>query len=187
VQGYVITSAAIGRGICYCKDCQSFAHFLGREKHILNDLGGTDIVPAAPRGVVFTQGKESLACMQLSPKGLLRWYAKCCNTPVGNTWRHNKLSYVGLIHSCLESGGQSIDESFGPVRMQVNVQSAKGVVHEKSKGLFSGLFRWTTMMFRERISGTYKRSPFFVPSTGQPIAIPIVLTMDEKQALRNKL
>src|SRR5205814_1347291 len=108
-------------------------------------------------------------------------------TPIGNTWRNNKLSYVGLIHNCLESGSQSIDESFGPVRMQVNVQSAKGVVHEKSKGLFSGLFRWITMMLRERLSGTYKKSPFFVAVTGQPIAIPNLLTMEQRQALRSKL
>jgi len=86
---------ALMRATCYCKDCQSFAYFLGKEKETLNELGGTDIVPASPRCVTFKQGQASLACLQLSPKGLLRWYAKCRNTPIGNTWRNNKLSYVG--------------------------------------------------------------------------------------------
>jgi hypothetical protein len=187
VQGVVNVSMTLSRGICYCKDCQSFAHFLGKEKEILNELGGTDVVPASPRSVTFTQGKESLACMQLSPKGLLRWYARCCNTPIGNTWRNNKMAYVGLIHTCLEQSGMSLDQSFGPVCMQVNPQSAKGAVKIKSKGTLSALTSWAWMMLRERISGTYRQSPFFDSNTDQPVVAPVVLTQEERQALRNRL
>jgi hypothetical protein len=39
--------------------------------------------------------------MSLGPKGLLRWYADSCRTPIGNTPRNPKLSYVGLVHGCL--------------------------------------------------------------------------------------
>jgi len=187
VQGYVITDGALTRAICYCKDCQSFAHYLGRAKDILDDLGGSDIVPMSPRSVVFTHGRESLACMQLSPKGLLRWYTKCCNTPIGNTWRHNKLAYIGVVHNCLGNKEPSLDESFGPVRIYVNPQSAKNKVTAKSRGAVGMMLRWIRMMVAERISGNYKKSPFFVAATGQPIAIPTVLTLEQRRVLRSKL
>lgn len=187
VQGQVNISGALTRAICYCKDCQSFAHFLGKDKEILDELGGSDIVPTAPRNVTFTQGKELLACMQLSPKGLLRWYASCCNTPIGNTWRSSKLSYVGLVHNCLESSGKSMDESFGPVKVYVNPQSAKGEVRSKSTGMLGMLFSWITMMLGERLSGRYKLSPFFDGNTGASIAVPTILTLEERQVLRSKL
>jgi hypothetical protein len=49
------------------------------------------------------------------------------------------------------------------------------------------LFKLISSILIERASGTYKKSPFFVPETGQPIAVPTVLTLDERQALRSKL
>ncbi|HEX2584528.1 MAG TPA: DUF6151 family protein [Steroidobacteraceae bacterium] len=186
VQGHVITSGALTRAICYCKDCQSFAHFLGKEKEVLDELGGTDIVPMSPRNVVFTQGKQSLACMQLSPKGLLRWYAKCCNTPIGNTWRNNHMAYVGLVHSCLEGSGKSIEDSFGPVRIYVNPKSAKGQVTAKSKGSIGMMLRWLGMMISERVSGNYKKSPFF-GADGEPAALPVVIALEERQLLRERI
>ncbi len=187
VQGYVVISAAYMRGICYCKDCQSFAHFLGKQQEVLNDLGGTDIVPVAPRGVVFTQGKEWLACMKLGPKGLLRWYTKCCNTPIGNTSTNNKLPYAGLVHDCLEQDGVALEQSFGPVRMQVNPQSAKGPVSAKSAGTAPAMIKWIVMMLREWITGSYRQSPFFVADTGEPVVLPMVLTLQERNALRSRL
>ncbi len=65
-------------------------------------MGGTDVVATLPRHVRFTQGIEALACMSLSETGMLRWYARCCNTAIGNTPRNFKVSHVGLIHICLQ-------------------------------------------------------------------------------------
>src|SRR5262245_19575480 len=80
--------------ICYCRDCQAFAHFLGREKDILDERVGSDIVQILPKNLAFTQGSEALACMRLTPQGMLRWYAGCCNTPIGNTLATPKLSFI---------------------------------------------------------------------------------------------
>ena len=74
----------INKCVCYCADCQAFAHFLNRNE-ILDKLGGTNILQTIPKNVTFTEGTENLACMRLTPNGLLRWYAACCNTPIGNT------------------------------------------------------------------------------------------------------
>ena len=127
LKGYVSPPDMANRAVCYCKDCQAFAHFLERpDDAVLNELGGTEIVATLPRHVHFTQGLEALVCMSLSDHGLLRWYTSCCNTPIGNTPRDFKTSYVGLLHSCLTKRAPSLQDSFGPVRMVLQTKSAKG-------------------------------------------------------------
>mgnify|MGYP002788199585 CR=1 FL=1 len=73
---------ALGRIVCYCADCQAFAHHLGRAD-LLNEKGGSDIVPVAPASLVFREGRDRIAAVRLSPRGPHRFYATCCNTPVG--------------------------------------------------------------------------------------------------------
>src|ERR1700730_9313253 len=135
LKGYVVHSAGVNRCVCYCSDCQAFAHFLGRPGEILDAQGGTDVVQTRPANVIFTQGQEALACMRLTPKGLLRWYAACCNTPIGNTLATPKLSFIGLAHTCLETPDNPIYQSFGPVRTWVNGASARGDPKPKDAGL----------------------------------------------------
>jgi hypothetical protein len=74
----------VNRVVCYCDDCQAFAHQLGRAD-LLDSQGGSDIVQVAPASLRFVQGQHRIVGLQLKPKGLFRWYANCCNTPVGNT------------------------------------------------------------------------------------------------------
>lgn len=183
LKGYVAQPGSVNRGVCYCRACQAFAHFLGRAGEILDAKGGTDVVQTSPARLTLTQGREMLACMRLTEKGLLRWYAKCCNTPIGNTLGNFKASFVGLIHNCLDSGDCSLDESFGPVRMWVNTQSAKGEVRSNSIANFGGIARIVAMLLRARVNGSYKRTVFFSPQTGAPVATPKVLSRDERDKL----
>jgi hypothetical protein len=85
LKGFVEIPQNANRGVCYCKDCQAFAHFLGKDGETLDERGGTDVTQVLPKNIAFTQGTEILACIRLTEKGLLRWYAGCCNTPVVNT------------------------------------------------------------------------------------------------------
>ena len=181
LKGYVSPPAMASRGVCYCKDCQAFAHFLDRPgDSVLNQLGGTEIVATLPKHVHFTQGLEALVCMSLSDHGLLRWYTSCCNTPIGNTPRDHKTSYVGLIHSCLAKRGPSLQESFGPVRMVLQTESAKGPVKSTPMSNVVTLVKIMTSVIATRISGKYKRNPFFVENSGTPIKQPRVLTKAER-------
>src|SRR5690349_9274547 len=76
---------AVNRVVCYCDDCQAFAHHLGRAD-LLDAQGGTDIVQVAPpASLVFDRGSDRIVGLRLTPKGLYRWYAISCKTPVGNT------------------------------------------------------------------------------------------------------
>jgi uncharacterized protein DUF6151 len=175
IKGFVSETSGANHGICYCKDCQAYAHFLGSTTAILDRQGGSDIVQVLPRNVILTQGLGSLACMRLTPKGLLRWYASCCRTPIGNTLATPKVSFIGLLHSCLEAGQVPIADSFGPVVAWVNTASAIGSPKPKVQGLGRSLRWFIGTVLKARISGDYKRTPFFSAETGEPVAVPQVL------------
>lgn len=73
------------RIVCYCKDCQAFAEFLGKEAEILDPHGGSDIYQSPQAHIHITEGYEHIGRMRLSEKGLNRWYTTCCKSPIGNT------------------------------------------------------------------------------------------------------
>jgi len=180
ILGEVRNVSRSNRGICYCRDCQAFASFLDKSSDTLDAQGGTQIIQTIQANVAFFQGSEHLACMRLTQDGLLRWYASCCRTPIGNTPADYRTSFVGLIHTCLENPARSIDESFGPVRMWVNTSGATGPVPVPTRGMVAGIWRFLWMVFYARINGDYKRSAFFKPGTGLPIAAPKVLNSNDK-------
>jgi hypothetical protein len=170
--------------MCYCKDCQAFAHFLGKGDEILDDKGGSDIVAVHPQSVHFTQGQASLTCMSLSPRGLLRWYANCCNTPIGNTSRDMRMAYAGLAHACLADGSGSLDSAFGPVRMRSATKSANGQVDSTPALAMAGtLALFAGKLLRARLDGSYRRTPFFHAGQGTPIVAPKVLGKEERARL----
>ena len=187
LQGHVAQpQRLIGRGVCYCIDCQAYAHYLGRADTVLDVQGGTDVIAIHPQHVALNQGLDALACMSLSPRGLLRWYASCCRTPIGNTSRSAKMAYVGLVHTCLEGAGVPIERSFGPVTMRVNTASATSPVAERSRGMLGGMVRFAGTMLGARLGGSYKRSPFFDAASGMPVLAPHVLTKAEREQLSAK-
>lgn len=176
LKGHVAHPRKASRGVCYCRDCQAYAHFLGKADEILDEAGGSDVIATLPKYVAFTDGVENLTCMSLSPKGILRWYANCCNTPIGNTVRNYKVSYVGLLHSCL-GNSQALNHTFGPVRLVANAKSAHGTPRSMPISTFLALLRFFPRLLRARLDGSYKRTPFFVPERGTPVVTPKVITL----------
>lgn len=179
-----VSSDRGNRVVCYCDDCQSFAHFLGRADTVLDTHGGTDIFQMSPARLQITEGAEHLACMRLTPKGLLRWYAACCQTPIGNTLPTRHVPFVGLIHSCMDHAAddRSRDATLGPVRARVHGRFAKGdrtelVAHEWAP--VSMLMRFAGVLLMARLRGDHKTSPFFNPRTNEPSATPRILSDDE--------
>jgi hypothetical protein len=167
------------RAVCYCHDCQAFAYVLGQEGRVLDQRGGSEIVQAAPRNLTFTQGAEALACVRLTSRGLLRWYAACCSTPIGNTPATAKLSFVGLVHTCLGPRDAAFQEAFGPVRAWVYTAGARGEPRPKEAGGGRMVRRFIGIALRARLNGDYRRTPFFDPATGAPVATPRVLSREE--------
>lgn len=180
LQGEVEPAAAYLRAVCYCRDCQAFARALDREQDVLDSKGGTDIVALRPSGVRFTAGREQVACLSLSPKGLLRWHSACCRTPFANTPRDPKLPYVGVLASCMAAEPGALDAAFGPRRMALGTDSARGEVAATPVRTVLGVVRIMWGVLRARLSGRHRDNPFFDMATAQPVAEPRVLTRQER-------
>jgi hypothetical protein len=175
LKGTLNRTKDINRCVCYCADCQAFARFLKREHDILDEVGGTSIIQTIPKHVNFLEGIENLACIRLTENGPLRWYAACCNTPIGNSSPNFKLPFIGLIQNCLSAEQASLDKAFGPILMHVSTKEAIGEHKPKSTGFLAGTLRVMGMVFRSRLDRSYKQTPFFVSETGAPIVTPKLL------------
>ena len=180
LRGLVLTSATAVRAVCYCKDCQAYARFLGTPG-VVDRHGGTEVVASVPRQVRFTAGQAALACLSLSPRGTLRWYAECCKTPIGNTPRNPKIAYVSLVHSCLEADTRALESSFGPLRLAVNTGSAIGEVRATRAASVMGVLKVAKALLGARLSGAYRDNPFFLPGSGTPVREPYVLSRAERE------
>ena len=122
--------------------------------------------------------------MSLSPNGTLRWYTSCCRTPIGNTPRNYRQSHVGLVQTCLSASGPSVDDSFGPVRMRVNVQSAKDKPPKTSQlGFAVAVLGYLGSLAWSRLSGMSRENPFFDALSGRPRVQPRVLSPSERAEL----
>ncbi len=178
------------RVVCYCNDCQAFAHYLGRADEVLNARGGTDVFQLSQAQVEISEGNNHLACMRLTPKGLTRWYAACCNTPIGNTLAKSTFPFIGVIHNCTdhETHGQPRDVALGPVRGHVNGE----VGFEDDNGRKLRFFEQVPVLWgavRLLLGGWLRRegrhSPFF--REGRPCVEPIVLSSEENRELYARL
>lgn len=166
-------------GVCYCADCQAFARAL-RSHDTLDEDGGTAILQMGPSHVRFTAGVEHLACLRLGPKGLMRWYAGCCDTPIGNTLAKPGLPFVGLIHDCWTDADGRRAKDVGPASWRVNAASALTDA-PSDEHLVRSVWRAFSMMAGERLSGRYRNTPFF-DAEGRPIVEPRVLSKEERAA-----
>lgn len=183
LQGEVEPRQSLARAVCYCRDCQAFARFLGREADVLDAHGGTEIVATLPASVRFTAGADRLACLSLSPRGILRWYASCCRSPIANTPRDPKTPYVGLVASCVGGRVEARDTAFGPLRIALNVGSAQGEVKPTPVASFLGVLRIVRGLLGARLSGRYRDNPFFDDASGLPVQAPRVLDRAERAAV----
>ncbi len=177
-----VSPSVVNRLVCYCHDCQAFAYFLDQEAEVLDEHGGTEIVQMSPSRFRIDQGLDKVACMRLSDKGIFRWYASCCNTPLGNTGDVS-LPFVGVIHSCLPGQGDAQKESaFGKIRGAVHGRFARGDYDPGSMPP-SLIARFMKVILKGKLTGEQKRALFFDATTGQPRVIPKVLSPAEHEAL----
>ncbi len=176
------------RAICLCDDCQSFAHFLGRAKLILDANGGTEVLPVAPANFKITKGIDQLKLMRLSPKGLLRWYAGCCQTAIGNSPPSPRFPFIGLIHTIFDRTmtEKSRDEAMGPVHTRMLGKYGIAPLPEGTPmGVPLPLMARTLPFFlKGLLKGSHKPSPLFDPKTGLPIREAYVLTREERDKIR---
>jgi Family of unknown function (DUF6151) len=175
------------RFVCYCKDCQEFARFLGRPD-VLDAAGGTDIFHMAAGRVKMTAGADALRCLRLSNgTKVLRWYADCCHTPVANTAASPLFPVVALIHSFMDhnAGGHSRGEVLGPPLCRIFEHSALAPLPPNAPPppSFSLFARRATKLLGWWARGFGRPHPFFDQHTNAPLSPPRVLTESERAAL----
>ena len=183
LQGRVDLARTQARAICYCRDCQAFARFLG-QPGLLDAAGGTEILAMAPDGVHIDTGGEHLACMSMSPRGLLRWYAACCRTPLANTSRDPGLYYTGLVAACVHARPGELDAALGPADSLVaNTGSATRPVKSAPLRFLVGGVRIFVPAILARLRGRRAAAPFF-DAGGEPVREPQVVSREQREALQ---
>lgn len=174
VRGELDPARAYVRATCHCKDCQAYARWLGTPG-VMDAAGGTDVVATAPRWLRFTAGEDQIACMSLSERGIYRWYAACCRTPLGNTAHSPKVHYVGIPTVCMAGG--AVDAAFGPAgRCLINTESATAPVRATPLAFALGGLRIAMGILGARLRGD-RRSPFF-DEAGRPLRMPLVARVE---------
>jgi hypothetical protein len=172
------------RVVCYCDDCQAFLQHLGRTD-LLDDHGGTDIVQVAPASLTFDRGSERIVGVRLSPKGLYRWYASCCKTPLGNSVVP-AIPFVGIVAQVFDGTGATADAVFGKPAGAIWGKFAIGTAPEGSTKLNLGLIaRSVRKIFGWRFGGKTWPHPFFDRATRLPRYPLTTLSRAERDALRS--
>ena len=181
VRGGISGEGVHNRVVCYCADCRAFARYLGRAADVLDAQGGTEVVAITQSRLGFTEGADRLAAVRLSEKGMIRWYAACCNTPIGNTTADPKVGFIGVIHACLDRG--RMDADFGTKVAVVNTATALGEPKPVQRGLFRAILLFIRIVLTARFSGSYRHSPLF-DASGSPRVVPTILRAQELARLK---
>lgn len=184
VTGLVENRGLSLHGTCYCRDCQAFARYLGRPERMLDGQAGTEVIGTLPSRVRFTAGQDRLACITLTPRGPLRWYAECCRMAICNGSRSPKNPFVTLQCRALAVPREELDRAFGPANFTFATQAATAPVEKLRRGFVSGVPKILWNILYARVSGTWRINPLFRDGTDEPIRAPLPLSKEERYRLR---
>lgn len=169
--------------VCYCEDCQAYLHHLGRTD-LLDAHGGTDIVQVAPASLSINVGADRIVGLRLTPKGLHRWYASCCKTPLGNTFSPG-LPFVGIVSRAFDEAGNPADAMFGKAVASAYSNRAVGTLPEGTPGMtLRPLMHAIRLVVGWRLRGQGWPHPYYDKSTRRPSRPLTVLSHEEREALR---
>lgn len=177
--------ATPGRLMCYCDDCQVYLMHLKRTD-LLDEAGGTEIVPVYPANMKVVSGASELRCLRLSDKGPFRWSVGCCNTPILNTRpTHPWLGVFANVYN--KKDPRFLEKTFGPIRSRILGKYAKGAMPPPGTPKtfdFKAMRTVLPFTLKGRFGGKSRPSPFFDPETDLPIREPVVLSANERASLQ---
>jgi len=177
-----VSPSTVFHFVCHCGDCRTFLRHIGRADDLLTPHGGTAVVHSTPARITLLAGADKVGLLRLSPRGLLRFYATCCNTPLGSMLDQPTTPLVSLSRAVLP---ENAHEHLGPA-IGIRGRSATGdrntldAVETVPLGVMA---RMAGRMVLRRLQGEARPSPFHHPD-GSVIAEPVVLTKDERAAAR---
>lgn len=144
---------------CFCTSCRKGEVYSGAPDPAPDPVG---VYQTSPYRVEITQGKDCLAVFSFGKKNLLRWRATCCATPMFNTPRNPKVSFVGIRTSLFADV-----TPLGPVVGQGFIPARHGKV--RHTGLRHILIGALGRIGGNLISGRWKETPLFDVASGTPI------------------
>jgi hypothetical protein len=168
---------------CCCDDCQITAHLLGHSD-VLDANGGTDACHADSSRLAIMQGLDGLAVLRvarIASRPVLRWYCRTCRSPLFNTYDTSKRSFLGLILANVapEDREAILGPSTGIIWRKFAVGDVRSRKDASLLAILARLFSW---QIAARVSGDYRNTPLFDPVTALPIAVPHILTEEERAA-----
>ncbi len=165
-----VSPSAYTNVICHCQDCRAAYTHLG-----LADPAKVGILQTTQDRVHVTEGGENLRVFRHSPKGALRWYATCCDTPLFYTPVKARLVHVGVNTDRLDA-----PEALPDAKVEGFIPQPGGKV--KHKGAARMVTRMVSRMAAKNLSGEWRGSPFFEEDGTTPKVPPQVLTREQRAA-----
>ena len=164
IQGEItqVTPKSGSRAVCYCRDCQAFAKQLGKASEVLNEFGGTEVYQVTPAQIKIHRGVEHIGRLKLTAQGIDRWYASCCNTPMGNTTKAS-MPFVSVIANFIVDDNYVVAK-VGPILGSINIKDALGRIPQAQLGLRSPRRLVLIVLFkllRWKLLGKHKPHPFY--------------------------
>lgn len=175
-----------GRLGCYCDDCQSYLIEIKRTD-ILDTAGCTEIIPVYPANIEIISGADTLTCLMLSAKGMFRWRASCCNSPIANV--RAQFPWAGVMSSTLKGENRTMAQhTFPSIRSRIMGKFAKSQPVDGTPQSFDlkSMFAVAPFLFKGFLFSKYKPSPFFKSDNCTPIVTPRILSETERQLLRTQ-
>lgn len=184
-----VTGTVLGVGpdqgdhvVCHCSDCQNLTHHLGHAGRVLDAHGGTSLYQTRCARMRIDTGRDRLACVHLTDKPTLRWYAACCGMPLFNSYANGKIPYVTIQLAACDPVMRH--RLAGPPRGHLFTADGigdTGALPQMSMGTL--MRRFFPRMIRDIVSGDRRRSALFDAKTLEPVAKPHRLTAEEMLAL----
>lgn len=170
------------RVVCHCRDCRDLVRHLGQEERVLDAWGGTDLYQSRCARMKLLTGRDQLATLHMTEGKTLRWYARCCRSPLFNTYANGRIPYVTTL---LANTPQELrDDLLGAPIGHFFTEQATGDTENLPTLAFARLMlRFLGRMLKDILSGDRRRSALFDPDTLAPISQPRHLSDAEQSAL----
>ena len=142
---------------------------------MLDDYGGTEVVPVYPGEMKFLQGAEYLKCNRISSDGTNRWSTTCCNSPIVNT--PDGMPWAGVFHQTYTRTESDYLEKLGKVKSRIYGKYAReGAPFKISAKIgFGDMVAVMPFIVKGKMLKKHLNSPFFESDNATLIREPEVL------------
>jgi len=157
---------------CHCSYCRAAEVHLGQPDPAPD---GVTLYQTTANIVQFETGREAVSAFRFNPKGMIRWHATCCGSPLFNTMAHPGTGFASLVVARVDT-----PDALGPVRTVLGKRNAAG--KESYRGVMPLVLAMMIRTVRMKLSGDWRKTPFFRPD-GTANGEVILLTAAQTSAL----